>query len=130
MEQTTKSSRVGMWSLIILIAEMFLLPFLIMFVMPVSLFNDKSMVSAGLILSSVLAVTALICGVLMGLKIEKRKDLVMNATAVALFTFIFVHLAIVSSSSIGLQSIIQYILILVLPIAIGSFLGALKKRRL
>lgn len=125
MDGSKSKNRVAVWGLVILIATVWLLPFLLVVIAPSLMWND---IRGGVWFSSIVGVVGLVIGIMVGLKLPTTKERLMNALAIGVFALIFVHIAVVPSNRIGLQSVLQWGLVLAVAPIVGALLGGLKKR--
>jgi hypothetical protein len=126
MNETTSSSKVGILSLIILIAT----TWISMSILPMFLpgFISGNINSFSFLPLLVIGLVALVVGIIIGKKTSLQRERMKLSVGVGLFTLIFAHIAIIPGNRIGLTSIVTYSLLLIAPIIIGSLIGGSIKK--
>jgi len=125
-EQKTKkepfiNGKVAGLGFVILTILIYIIPQILLVIAPLAVTQEDSN-----IMSIVIVVLSLIVGLIIGLLV--KKNAILNGLVTGLLTLIIVEIAIIPSSRMGLESLIQYALIVTLPVLIGALIGGFLKK--
>lgn len=123
-KEPTINGPVAGGSFVILIAIMYILPQILMIAMP-SFFLTNQIPH---LMDGIIGFIAILIGLMIGLKV--RKNAFLNGLFTGILTVGVAQITIIPSSRMGMESILQYSLIVGLPVIIGALIGgAIRKSK-
>ena len=106
---------------VILTILIYLVPQILLVIAPLAATQEDSNIM-GIVIIALSAIVGLMVGLLV------KRNPCLNGLVTGLLTLIVVEIAIIPSSRMGLESLMQYALIVTLPVFIGAIIGGVLKK--